>query len=224
MTNTAQPKTWEVELKNEKQQPYFQEILSFIKIQRAKGKVIYPAENDIFNAFKLTPFDKVKVVIIGQDPYHGPNQAHGLAFSVKRGVKNPPSLKNIFKELHNDLNLPIPKEGHLEKWAQQGVLLLNTTLTVEAGKPASHAKLGWETFTDRVIEILNADKEGLIFLLWGAHAQRKGQIIDPKRHHVLTAPHPSPFSVARGFFGCRHFSKTNQLLGQMGKAEIDWQL
>lgn len=218
------PQTWEEALKSEKEQPYFQEALNYIKQQRVAGKTIYPAQSDIFNALKLTPFDNVKVVIIGQDPYHGPNQAHGLAFSVKPGVRKPPSLQNIFKELHDDLGVPTPHDGHLEKWAQQGVLLLNTTLTVEAGKPASHAKIGWERFTDRVIEVLNQHKEGLVFLLWGAHAQRKGQIIDPKRHHVLKAAHPSPFSAERGFFGCKHFSKTNQLLREMDKKEIDWRL
>lgn len=220
----ASPQTWEDVLKNEKEQPYFQEALHYVKQQRAEGKTIYPAQSDIFNALKLTRFDNVKVVIIGQDPYHGPNQAHGLSFSVKPGIRKPPSLQNIFKELYDDLGVPTPNDGYLEKWAQQGVLLLNTTLTVEAGKPASHAKIGWERFTDRVIEVLNQHKVGLIFLLWGAHAQRKGQIIDPKHHHVLTAAHPSPFSAERGFFGCKHFSKTNQLLREMGKAEIDWRL
>jgi len=216
--------TWASVLEAEKKQPYFQQALNFVKEQRTLGKKIYPPEAEVFNAFRFTPYDELKVVIIGQDPYHGPNQAHGLAFSVKPGVVIPPSLRNILKELHTDLNIPIPKEGCLIKWAQQGVLLLNTTLTVEASKPLSHAKIGWEHFTDRVIEILNAEKEELIFLLWGAHAQRKGEILDPQRHHIYKAAHPSPFSADRGFFGCQHFSKTNSLLRKMGKTEIDWRL
>lgn len=217
-------KTWETVLHGEKQQPYFQAALNFVKQERAKGKIIYPAQADIFNAFKYTPFEQVKVVIIGQDPYHGPNQAHGLCFSVKPGVAAPPSLQNIFKELHSDLNIPIPNHGCLEAWAKQGVLLLNTSLTVEAGKPQSHANIGWEQFTDKVIKILNEESKGLIFILWGSPAQRKGQIIDPTRHHILKAPHPSPLSASRGFFGCKHFSKTNELLQKMGKTEINWRL
>ena len=216
--------SWAIVLKDEKQKSYFQNALNFVKEQRAAGKTIYPPQNEVFNAFKYTTFDNVKVVIIGQDPYHGPNQAHGLSFSVKPGITPPPSLRNIFKELATDVGTTIPKDGTLIKWAKQGVMLLNTTLTVERSKPLSHAKIGWEQFTDSVIKILNDKKEGLIFLLWGAHAQRKGQIIDPNRHHILTAAHPSPFSAERGFFGCQHFSKANQLLRKMGKAEIDWQL
>lgn len=164
------------------------------------------------------------MVIIGQDPYHGPNQAHGLCFSVKPGIAPPPSLQNIFKELHSDLGIPIPNHGCLEKWATQGVLLLNASLTVAAGQPQSHANIGWEQFTDKVIKTLNDESKNLIFLLWGAPAQRKGQMIDPTRHHVLKAPHPSPLSANRGFFGCKHFSKTNDFLRQMGKKEIDWSL
>jgi uracil-DNA glycosylase len=216
--------SWETVLKSEKQQPYFKAALDFVKQERAKGKIIYPPAKDVFNAFKLTPFDQVKVVIIGQDPYHGPNQAHGLSFSVQPGVRKPPSLSNILKELHTDLNVPIPKDGCLEKWAKQGVMMLNASLTVEAGKPQSHANIGWEKFTDRVIQILNDRKEDLIFLLWGTPAQRKGAIIDPKRHHILKAAHPSPLAAHRGFFGCKHFSKTNALLRKMGKKEIDWSL
>jgi len=216
--------TWETILNAEKKQPYLQQAIAFVKEQRSAGKIIYPPEQDVFNAFKLTPFDKIEVVIIGQDPYHGPNQAQGLAFSVKPGIPKPPSLRNILKELHNDLHIPIPHNGCLEKWAKQGVLLLNTTLTVEASKPLSHAKIGWEKFTDKIIQVLNDNKQGLVFLLWGAHAQHKGQIVDPKRHHILTAAHPSPFSALRGFMGCKHFSKTNALLRKMGQTEIDWSL
>lgn len=217
-------KTWESALKGEKDQPYFQDTLNYVKQQRANGKIIYPAPPDIFNALKYTPFDEVKVVIIGQDPYHGPNQAHGLCFSVKHGITPPPSLQNIFKELHDDLKIPIPSHGNLEKWAKQGVLLLNASLTVEAGQPQSHANIGWEKFTDKVIQILNDKKQGLIFILWGSPAQRKGQMIDPTKHYILKAAHPSPLSAHRGFFGCKHFSKTNELLRKMGKQEIDWRL
>lgn len=224
MEITELTKTWEDVLKAEKEKSYFKNALNCVKEQRAVGKIIYPPQADIFNAIKLTPFDKVEVVIIGQDPYHGPNQAHGLSFSVKPGVKIPPSLRNIFKEIHDDIGCAIPQTGYLEKWAKQGVLLLNTTLTVEAGKPLSHAKVGWEEFTDKIIQVLNDERDGLVFLLWGAHAQRKGQIIDTKKHHVLKAAHPSPFSAERGFFGCKHFSKTNQLLKTMHRREIDWSL
>ena len=216
--------TWETFLKGEREQPYFQAALNFIKQERSKGKVIYPPQADIFNALKLTSFENVKIVIIGQDPYHGPGQAHGLAFSVKPGVATPPSLQNIFKELHDDLSIPIPNHGCLENWAKQGVLLLNTSLTVEAGKPQSHATIGWEKFTDKVIQILNSEKQGLIFLLWGSPAQRKAEMIDPTKHYILKAPHPSPLSAHRGFLGCKHFSKANELLRKMGKKEIDWQL
>ncbi len=217
-------KSWETALKHQKEQPYFQAALEYVKQERAQGKIIYPPQPDIFNAFKFTPFDQLKVVIIGQDPYHGPNQAHGLSFSVRPGVPKPPSLQNILKELQDDLGIPMPNHGNLEKWARQGVMLLNASLTVEAGKPQSHANIGWEKFTDQVIKILNDEKEDLIFLLWGSPAQRKGAIIDPKRHHILKTVHPSPLSAHRGFFGCKHFSKTNDLLRKMGKEEIDWSL
>lgn len=216
--------TWEDALKGEREQAYFQAALNFVKQERVKGRTIYPAHGDIFNAFKYTPFDQIKVVIIGQDPYHGPGQAHGLCFSVKAGVPKPPSLLNICKELHDDLGIPIPQHGNLEKWAQQGVLLLNTSLTVEAGKPQSHANIGWEKFTDKVIQILNEQKKGLIFILWGSPAQKKGAMIDPTKHHILKAPHPSPLSAHRGFFGSKPFSKTNALLRKMEKTEIDWAL
>lgn len=216
--------TWQSLLAKEKQLPYFQSIMALLKKEQAAGKVIYPKPPDVFNALKFTPFEQVKVVIIGQDPYHGPNQAHGLCFSVQKNVAIPPSLKNIYKELHNDLGLAIPKHGNLEKWAKQGVLLLNASLTVQAGKPQSHAAIGWEKFTDKIIQLLNEHKKGLVFLLWGAFAQRKGQMIDPTRHSILKAAHPSPLSAHNGFLGCRHFSKANELLRKMGKAEIDWQI
>ena len=178
---------------------------------------------EVFNAFKLTELDSVKVVILGQDPYHGPDQAHGLCFSVLPGVRTPPSLVNIYKEMQRDLpGFVTPNHGFLESWAQQGVLLLNTVLTVQAGMAHSHAHLGWETFTDRVIERINSHCQGVVFLLWGAHAQKKGRFIDRARHHVLTAPHPSPLSAHRGFIGCGHFSEANRLLVQQGMSPIDW--
>ena len=215
-------KTWETVLKGEKQQPYFQAILAYVQQERVAGKMIYPENSDVFNALKFTPFDQVKVVIIGQDPYHGPSQAHGLSFSVRPGIPKPPSLKNIFKELHNDLHMPFPQHGCLEKWAKQGVLLSNSSLTVEAGKPQSHANIGWEKFTDKVIKIINDEKEGVIFLLWGAPAKRKSSMIDTTRHFILSTTHPSPLSAHRGFLGCKHFSFTNTLLRKMGKDVIDW--
>jgi len=216
--------TWHDVLSSEKQQPYFQKAMEFVKQERRRGKTIYPAQHEIFNALKLTPFDQLKVIILGQDPYHGPNQAHGLCFSVKKHIPPPPSLKNIFQEIHDDLGLPIPQHGCLEHWAKQGVLLLNAVLSVEAGQAHSHANIGWETFTDRVIEAVNQHRQGVVFLLWGSQAQRKGRIIDPQRHYILKAPHPSPLSAHRGFFGCRHFSKTNEILKSQGLDPIDWQL
>lgn len=218
-------KTWKDVIGIEKEQPYFQQILAQVQNARAAGRVIYPPQNEIFNAFKLTEFEQVKVVILGQDPYHGPNQAHGLAFSVKPNVPPPPSLVNMYKELATDIaGFQIPNHGYLVEWAQQGVLLLNTVLTVEQGLAHSHANFGWETFTDRVITALNQQREHLAFLLWGSHAQKKGQFIDRERHCVLTAPHPSPLSAHRGFFGCRHFSKTNDYLRAHQIGEINWQL
>lgn len=215
--------TWRGALAQEKTLPYFQETLAFVARERAAGMTIYPPAKDVFNAFRFTELNAVKVVILGQDPYHGPNQAHGLSFSVKPGVPAPPSLVNIYKELASDIpGFVIPNHGCLQSWAQQGVMLLNTVLTVEAGKAHSHASLGWETFTDKVIKVLNARREDIVFLLWGSHAQKKGTIIDPKRHHVLKAPHPSPLSAHRGFLGCRHFSKANALLAQQGQQPIDW--
>ncbi|BBN80714.1 uracil-DNA glycosylase [Pseudoalteromonas sp. A25] len=217
--------TWEDLLAQEKQQSYLQETLSYVAQRRSEGVTVFPPQEQIFEAFKMTPFDKVKVVILGQDPYHGPNQAHGLCFSVLPGVKPPPSLANMYKELAQDIaGFTIPEHGYLRAWAEQGVLLLNTVLTVEQGSAHSHKKLGWERFTDVVIEQINAHSEGVIFLLWGAHAQKKGKNIDAQRHHILHAPHPSPLSAHRGFFGCQHFSKTNHLLQNMGKQPINWQV
>ncbi|WP_438942667.1 uracil-DNA glycosylase [Plesiomonas shigelloides] len=215
---------WSDVIGAEKQQPYFLDTMAYVAAERAAGKEIYPPEHDVFNAFRYTPFEQVKVVILGQDPYHGPNQAHGLCFSVLPGVPVPPSLVNMYKELAQDIaGFQIPQHGYLKSWADQGVLLLNTVLTVERGQAHSHAKLGWETFTDRVIAAVNEHCQGVVFLLWGAHAQKKGRIIDRQRHHVLTAPHPSPLSAHRGFLGCRHFSQTNQLLAQQNLPAIDWQ-
>ncbi|EGY28851.1 uracil-DNA glycosylase [Candidatus Regiella insecticola 5.15] len=216
--------TWHDVIGQEKEKPYFRDTLSYVAAQRHAGKIIYPAQKDVFNAFRFTQFAHVKVIILGQDPYHGPNQAHGLSFSVLPGVPAPPSLMNIYKELVEDIaGFTYPDHGCLQSWAEQGVLLLNTVLTVEAGKAHSHAHLGWEQFTDRVVAALNEHLTGVIFLLWGAHAQKKGSIIDRKRHFVLQAPHPSPFSAHRGFFGCRHFSQVNQLLQQQKLASIRWQ-
>lgn len=218
-------KTWSDVIGKEKEQPYFQYALQQVHLARASGKTIYPPQEDVFNAFKYTAFEDVKVVILGQDPYHGPNQAHGLAFSVKPEVAIPPSLLNMYKELKQDIpDFEMPSNGYLVKWAEQGVLLLNTVLTVERGMAHSHANLGWETFTDRVIAALNDHREKVVFLLWGSHAQKKGQIIDRTRHCVLTAPHPSPLSAHRGFFGCKHFSQTNAYLIANGKTPIHWQI
>lgn len=213
---------WHTRLASEMDASYMQRLQSFIAQQRANGIDIFPSEEDCFNAFKLTPFDKVKVVILGQDPYHGPKQANGLSFSVNPGVKVPPSLLNIYKELNQDLNISIADHGDLSRWAEQGVLLLNSVLSVEKSKANSHQGKGWETFTDKVIELLSAEHEGLVFMLWGAYAQKKGKAIDRAKHLVLEAVHPSPLSVYRGFFGCQHFSKSNAYLKQLGKGEIDW--
>jgi uracil-DNA glycosylase len=216
--------TWKEVLAGEREQPYFQQAMSFIEKERLAGKIIYPKNSEIFNALQFTPFEALRAVIIGQDPYHGAGQAHGLCFSVKPGVPAPPSLQNIFKELAEDLKISIPKHGCLEKWAKQGVLLLNAILSVEAGKPLSHNGIGWERFTDRVIREINDRKQGVVFLLWGSPAQQKGKIIDPLRHHILRAPHPSPLSASRGFFGCKHFSKTNDILKSQNQEPIDWAL
>ncbi|MCW8334494.1 uracil-DNA glycosylase [Vibrio sp. SCSIO 43135] len=217
--------TWHDVIGVEKQQDYFQQTLAFVENERQMGKQIYPPSQDVFNAFRHTEFNDVKVVILGQDPYHGPDQAHGLCFSVLPGVKTPPSLVNMYKELAQDIpGFQIPNHGFLQTWAQQGVLLLNTVLTVEQGKAHSHSKTGWETFTDKVIEAINQQQQGVVFLLWGAHAQKKGRFIDRTKHHVLAAPHPSPLSAHRGFFGCKHFSQTNELLKQQQKQPINWNL
>ncbi len=217
--------SWHEAIGAEKEQAYFQQILHSVKAERAAGTLVYPPAADVFNAFKVTEFKQVKVVILGQDPYHGAGQAHGLSFSVQAGIAPPPSLVNIYKELADDIaGFQIPAHGCLQHWAEQGVLLLNTVLTVRAGQAHSHAALGWETFTDRVIAMLNQEREGLVFLLWGSHAQKKGAFIDRNRHCVLTAPHPSPLSAYRGFFGCKHFSQANAYLQQQGLAAIDWQV
>ncbi len=202
---------------------YFKSLEVFL-LEEKKRFTVYPPEPRIFAAFEHTPFEKVTAVIIGQDPYHGEGQANGLCFSVNDGLRKPPSLVNIFKELHSDLGIPIPQNGNLEKWAQQGVLLLNATLTVRAHQAGSHQKRGWERFTDQVIRTLSEKREGVVFLLWGKYAQAKEPLIDTSKHHTLKAPHPSPFSANSGFFGCRHFSKTNEILRSQGVSEIDWQL
>lgn len=213
--------SWKLQLTNEFQQAYFQQLNEFL-LSEKKNQTIYPPENQIFAAFNLTAFSDVKVVIIGQDPYHGEGQANGLCFSVAEGIKKPPSLVNIFKEINQDLGLNIPESGNLEHWAQQGILLLNATLTVRAKNAGSHQKQGWEQFTDACIRKLSSERENLIFLLWGRFAQNKLVLIDSSKHHILKAPHPSPFSAYSGFFGCGHFSKTNELLQQMNKRTIQW--
>lgn len=216
--------SWRAVLEGEFSKPYMIELKRFLQDEKAAGKTVFPPGNSIFSALNSTPFDQVKVVILGQDPYHGPGQAHGLCFSVMPGVPTPPSLKNIFKELHADLGIAVPQHGCLQSWAEQGVLLLNATLTVEAHKAGSHQKRGWEVFTNRIIELLNSEREGLMFLLWGSYAQQKAQLVDSTRHKILRAPHPSPLSAHRGFLGCRHFSQTNLWLQAQGKTPIDWRV
>ncbi len=213
--------SWEKRLSSEFDKPYFKTLATFVK-QEKQDHQIFPPGNLIFNAFDKCPFDNVKVVIIGQDPYHGVGQANGLCFSVNDEVKHPPSLKNIFKEIEADLNQPIPQSGNLERWAKQGILLLNATLTVRANTAGSHQNKGWEEFTDAVIKKLSEEKSGLVFILWGAYAQKKGLIIDASKHYILKAAHPSPFSAYNGFFGCKHFSKTNEYLAKNGLGEIEW--
>lgn len=215
--------SWLPYLAEEFNQPYMQELASFLENERVSGKTIYPSEEHIFEAFK-TPFDKVEVVILGQDPYHGPGQAHGLAFSVLPGIKTPPSLVNIYKELESDIGIKVPSHGHLKEWAQRGVLLLNNVLTVENGQAGSHHKKGWEIFSDRVIQILNDKKENLVFILWGAPSQKKASIVDEKKHFVIKSPHPSPLSSYRGFFGSKPFSQTNSYLKSKNLKEIDWNI
>ena len=217
-------KSWKNRLLPEFQQPYMQELKAFLVQEIKLKKCIYPRPEEYFSAFDAVSFEEVKVVIFGQDPYHGPRQAHGLCFSVRPFVSIPPSLKNIFKELQSDIGISKPRHGCLTSWAKQGVLLLNTTLTVEAGKAGSHQNKGWEIFTDRVIHLLNEQRENLVFMLWGSFAQKKGGFIDQKKQCVLKAPHPSPFSADRGFFGCAHFSKANAYLKSYGKEGINWSL
>jgi uracil-DNA glycosylase len=214
---------WLEVMRPEFEKPYFNDLKPFL-LEEKKLYRVYPPGNRIFAAFDYTPFSKVKVVILGQDPYHGDGQAHGLCFSVPDGIALPPSLVNIYKELSDDLGIPVPKSGNLEKWAKQGVLLLNATLTVRANQAGSHQRHGWENFTDEVIRQLSARHSGLVFLLWGSYAQAKSDLIDTSKHFILKAVHPSPLSVYRGFFGCRHFSKTNELLVKAGKEPVDWRL
>jgi len=216
--------TWKAILQEEFAKTYFQQIATFLKMEKSAGKIIYPPGPLIFNAFYRTPFPRVKVVLLGQDPYHNKGQAHGLSFSVPDGVPKPPSLLNIFKELRDDLGIATPESGNLEKWAENGVLLLNASLTVRQNEPGSHSKIGWLQFTDTVISRISELGEGIVFLLWGRFAQVKQPLIDETRHFVLKAAHPSPFSADKGFFGCRHFSKTNEILARLKKEPIDWKL
>ncbi len=217
--------SWLEVLKDEFDQPYMKELKAFLLSEKQKGFTIFPKSADIFNAFKHTPFDKVKVVILGQDPYHGVNQAHGLSFSVQKGITPPPSLKNIYKELSDEFpDFKIPTHGDLTSWADQGVLLLNATLTVRANTAGSHQNKGWEQFTDQVIRALSAKKTGLVFILWGNYAKQKETLIDQSKHFIIKSAHPSPFSAYSGFFGSKPFSKTNQILAQEGKQPINWQV
>lgn len=215
--------SWKQALADEFAQPYMRELSGFLKQQKELGKIFYPPPGLIFNALNSTPLPAVKVVILGQDPYHGEGQAHGLSFSVPKGIAIPPSLLNIYKELERDLRIPLAGHGCLQSWADQGVLLLNTTLTVEQGLPGSHAKAGWQRFTDRIIEVVNRQREHVVFMLWGAHARSKAGLIDGKKHLILTSPHPSPLSAYRGFFGNGHFGRCNKFLQQSGQQPIDWQ-
>jgi uracil-DNA glycosylase len=216
--------SWLAPLTGEFEQPYMADLRVFLQAEKRAGKRIFPPGNEFFNAFSHTPLDRVKVVILGQDPYHGEGQAHGLCFSVRPGVQVPPSLQNIYREIHDELGLPIPRHGHLTAWADRGVLLLNSVLSVECARAGSHRDRGWEMFTDRVIEVINREREGVVFMLWGSYAQRKGKIIDVQRHLVLKAPHPSPLSAHRGFFGCGHFRAANDYLATRGQEPIDWSL
>jgi uracil-DNA glycosylase len=223
--NVQIEESWKSVLQDEFSKAYFQSIKHFLKAEIGKGKHIFPPGKEIFNAYNLTPFHAVKAVILGQDPYHGTGQAHGLCFSVAHGIKPPPSLVNIFKELKTDIHeFEIPQHGNLERWAKQGVFLLNAMLTVEKDKPASHKEIGWQHFTDATIQALSAHREHVVFLLWGSFAQQKAHFINGKKHLILTAPHPSPFSADRGFFGCKHFSKTNTYLRSHNLEPIDWRL
>ncbi|PRZ11579.1 uracil-DNA glycosylase [Laceyella sediminis] len=214
---------WATILQPEFEKPYYKELISFLE-KEYEQETIYPPREDVFSALNLTSYQDTSVVILGQDPYHGAGQAHGLSFSVKPGVKQPPSLKNIFKELHDDVGCEIPNHGYLVKWAEQGVLMLNTVLTVRESKPNSHKGKGWENFTDQVIKALNEREQPVVFLLWGRHAQEKKNLITNERHHIIESAHPSPFAARKGFFGTKPFSKANQLLKEMGRKEIDWQI
>ncbi len=216
--------SWKEALSAEFQKPYFNNIVAFLKTEKEGNKKIFPPGSLIFNAFEQTPFYNVKVVLLGQDPYHNHGQAHGLCFSVPQGIAFPPSLQNIFKEIKADIGIPIPSKGDLTYWAKQGVLLLNASLTVRAHEANSHARIGWSDFTHAVIKKLSDEKEGIIFLLWGRFAQEKEALVDTTKHHVLKAAHPSPLSAHNGFFGCKHFSKTNELLSAQGKTPIDWKV
>ena len=216
--------SWLAQLAPQFEMPYMKHLKQFLLQEKKAGKIIYPESKDIFNAFNSTPLDEVKVVILGQDPYHGPHQAHGLCFSVQPGIATPPSLQNIYKEIHRDLHLPIPNHGYLQAWANQGVFLLNATLTVEKGRAGSHQGQGWEQFTDTAIQVVNQMREGVVFLLWGSYAQKKAQLIDARKHLILRAPHPSPLSAYRGFIGCGHFSQANHYLQSKGEVAIDWNL
>lgn len=220
--NVAIEASWKLALQDEFSQPYFKQLVQHIKLEKQMGQVIYPKGSHIFQAFNLTPLPEVKVVILGQDPYHNPNQAMGLSFSVPQGVGIPPSLMNIYKELNADIGMPFPNHGDLTNWAKQGILLLNAVLTVRANEPASHSKLGWINFTNKVIEIINEQTTNVVFLLWGKFAQEKMQLISTAEHLILKAAHPSPFSADKGFFGCKHFSKTNDYLVQHKKFPINW--
>ena len=214
--------SWLSRLEDQFQQEYMQKLRNFLVTRKAHQAVIYPPGAQIFNAMNSTPFDQVRVVILGQDPYHGPGQAHGLCFSVQPGVRIPPSLANIYREIQSDLGITPPPHGYLQSWAEQGVLLLNAVLTVERGQAGSHQGKGWETFTDAIVQLLNDEREGLVFMLWGSYAQKKGAVIDRRKHLVLKAPHPSPLSAHRGFLGCRHFSNANEYLQQHQQPPIDW--
>ena len=221
--NVFLEESWKSRLLPEFAKPYMKDLAQFLRAEKSAGKIIYPPGPEIFAAFDACPFEKVKVVILGQDPYHGPGQAHGLCFSVRKGVP-PPSLQNIFKELQSEYGIPPSKDGDLTSWARQGVLLLNTVLTVEAAQPQSHRGRGWEQFTDKILECLNRERDGLVFVLWGSPAQAKSGLIDTKRHLILKAPHPSPLSAYRGFFGCGHFKKINEWLDSRGVTPIDWKV
>lgn len=216
--------SWLAHLGPQFELPYMKHLKQFLLEEKKAGKIIFPESKNIFNAFNSTPLDQVKVVILGQDPYHGPRQAHGLCFSVQLGVPAPPSLQNIFKEIHRDLQLSIPRHGFLQEWANQGVFLLNATLTVEQGRAGAHQGMGWEQFTDKAIQVVSEAREGVVFLLWGSYAQKKAPLIDSRKHLILRAPHPSPLSAYRGFMGCGHFSQVNQYLLKQGETPIDWRL